>query len=80
MSHSRQRILRELLLEAGFGGETAGGTHEDEIEVMATIVDMALDASPSESHLVDILSWGSRVPHDREELRPIAQKLLLLLD
>ena len=59
-------------LGSRIGDETGGGTHGDEIEVMATIVDMALDSSPSDSHLLDILSWGSRV-RDRKDLRPIAQ-------
>jgi hypothetical protein len=74
------RAVYQILLEAGFkDGRQEGDRVVDGPPVsMASVLTMALTAYPTEDQLLDIMTWGSR--GDWDELRPVARKILKLVE
>ena len=73
------RAVYKVLLEAGF---TEGREGQDDTPPigMASIVTMTLSAYPSEDQLIDAMTWGQGTKADCDALRPVARKLLALVE
>ena len=70
------RAVYKILVDAGFkdGYESGDGPPVG----LASMFTMTLSAHPSEDQLVDAMTWGHR--EHWEEMRPIARKLLALVE
>ena len=76
------RAVYRILLEAGFteGRKTETGSIDAAPVGMASMLTMTLSAYPTEDQLLGAMTWGQGTAQQIEGLRPIARKLLALVD
>jgi hypothetical protein len=74
------RAVYKVLLDAGYRDTSEGEDSSENSTVgMACILTLALSAYPSEDQLLDTMTWGRGQEH-WPKLRPVARKLLALID